>query len=333
MENIITDIENIKNTLDEYGVAIIPNILDKEECSNFESGMFDYLEHVTQKFEVPIDRNNPETFKEWYKLIPKHGMLQQHFWIGHAQFNWDLRMNPKLINVFKNIYDTDDLLVSFDGASFAPPHEITKRGYYKNNNWLHVDQSYLRNDFECIQSWVTAKDVNEGDATLTVLVGSHNLHKECAKEFGIENKDDWYKLCEEQLNFYRDNGCEKTDITCPAGSLVLWDSRTVHSGKEALKTRKKDNMRIVSYLCYTPRIMASKKVIEKRIEAFENMRTTSHWPHKCTLFPKNPRTYGNPLPNDKEIDFPVLNKIGMKLVGYDMEEFIEEEKCILVFED
>ena len=49
---------------------------------------------------------------------------------------------PKIINVFKNIYDTDDLLVSFDGASFSPPHEITKRGYYKNNNWLHVDQSY-----------------------------------------------------------------------------------------------------------------------------------------------------------------------------------------------
>ena len=318
MANIITDIENIKNTLDEYGVAIIPNILDEEECSKFESGMFDYLEHITQKFETPINRNNTETFKEWYKLLPKHGMLQQHFWIGHAQFNWDLRTNPKIINVFRNIYDTDDLLVSFDGASFSPPHEITKRGYYKNNDWLHVDQNYLRNDFECIQSWITAKDVNEGDATLTVLVGSHNFHKDCQDEFGIDNKDDWYKLNEEQVDFYYVNGCKKIDIICPTGSLVLWDSRTVHAGKEALKTRKKDNFRMVSYLCYTPRNMASKKVIKKRIEAFENMRTTSHWPHKCKLFPKNPRTYGNALPDVEEIEFPVLNKIGMKLVGYDV---------------
>ncbi len=331
---IIANIKNIKDILNEYGVAIIPNILNEKECSNFESGMFDYLEHVMQNFDVPFDRNNPETFKEWYKLLPKHGMLQQHFWIGHAQFNWDLRMNPKIIDVFKNIYGTDDLLVSFDGASFSPPHEITKRGYYKNNVWLHSDQSYLRNDFECIQSWVTAKDVDEGDATLTVLVGSHNFHRECAEEFNIEAKDDWYKLNDDEIKFYTDKGCYMLDIKCPAGSIVLWDSRTIHCGKEALKTRKKDNFRMVSYLCYTPRIMANKKVIKKRIEAFENMRTTSHWPHKCKMFPKNPRTYGDTMPDVQEINFPVLNHIGMKLVGYDKHITIfEEEKCIFVFED
>ena len=80
--------------------------------------------------------------------------------------------------------------------------------------------------------------------------------------------------------------------------------------------------------------MASKKVIEKRIEAFESMRTTSHWPHKCKMFPKNPRTFGDDLPNVQEINFPVLNHIGIKLVGYDKRITIfEEEKCILLFEE
>jgi hypothetical protein len=55
--------------------------------------------------------------------------------------------------------------------------------------------------------------------------------------------------------------------------------------------------------------------------------------NSTVIFPKNPRTYGDVLPNVQEIKFPVLNKIGMKLVGYDVEEIIEEEKCIIVFED
>ena len=328
MEEIyIKDIKNIKETLEEYGVAIITSLLEKDECQTFESGMFDYLEHVMQDFEKPFKRDDPETYKEFYKLLPKHGMLMQHFSIGHAQFVWDLRCKKKIIDIFESIHGTDDLLVSFDGASFGPPHEVTKRGYYKNNNWLHSDQSYLRPNFECVQSWVTARDVNEGDATLTLLQGSHKLHARFRDRFDIKSKDDWYKLNQEEIEFYKENGCRQLDITCPAGSLVLWDSRTIHSGKEAVKTRGETNMRIVSYLCYTPRSLANKNTIKKRIKAFEELRTTSHWPHKAKLFSKFPRIFGGELPKVKEIKEPLLDVTGYKLVGYDFEA-IEDDKCI-----
>jgi len=326
-EIIVKDIMNIKNILDEYGVAIIPNILNKDECSKFESGMFDYLEHIMQDFEKPFKRDDPSTYTEFYKLLPKHGMLMQHFSIGHAQFIWDLRCKKKILDVFENIYETNELLVSFDGASFSPPHEVTKRGYYKNNNWLHCDQSFTRSDFECVQSWVTARDVNEGDATLTILTKSNKFHAEFAEEFDIKIKDDWYKLNDDEIEFYKNKGCKQIDITCSAGSIVLWDSRTIHSGKEAIKSREVDNLRIVAYLCYTPKELANENIINKRIKAFEELRTTSHWPHKVKLFPKTPRTYGNDLPNIKKIKEPILDITGYKLIGYDFEE-IEDEKCI-----
>ena len=81
--------ENVKEILEKHGVAIIPKVLSQEEIENMKLGMWDYLEHVTSKFDVPIDRNNEKTWKSFYDLIPLHGMLVQHWQIGHAQYLWD----------------------------------------------------------------------------------------------------------------------------------------------------------------------------------------------------------------------------------------------------
>ena len=105
------------------------------------------------------------------------------------------------------------------------PQERTGCGWYRDNNWLHTDQSYQRNGFECLQSWVTSFDVNKGDATLTFLEGSNRYHGDFAKRFG-SNPGDWNKLANnDEVNFYiQEKGC----IRCPAGSMVFWDSRTIH---------------------------------------------------------------------------------------------------------
>jgi len=110
-----------------------------------------------------------------------------------------------------------------------------------------------------------------------------------------------------------DKGCAYKKIKCPKGSLVLWDSRTIHCGTEALKTREKPNIRAIIYLCYMPKSIYSKTDFKKREKAFNELRTTNHWGKK--LFPKTPRTYGNELPRITMIDKPVLNEIGRKLLG------------------
>jgi hypothetical protein len=43
---------------------------------------------------------------------------------------------------------------------------------------------------------------------------------------------------------------------------------------------------------------------------------TGHSPCKFTLFPKNPRTYGNPLKTTTLINKPILSEIGYKLAGF-----------------
>ena len=55
-EKYLTDLEHLKETLDEFGVAIIPDILNKEEQKSMKDGGWDYLEHITSDFETPISR-------------------------------------------------------------------------------------------------------------------------------------------------------------------------------------------------------------------------------------------------------------------------------------
>jgi len=313
-----TTLEKLKETLGTYGVAVFPGLLDEKECSKMVEGMWEYLEAVSQKFSTPINRKDKRTWRYMKELFPLHSMLLKQFGIGQTQMSWDLRQNPKVSQPFATLWSTrpEDLLCSFDGASFLMPPEVTNVGWSTGNYWWHTDQSYLRNEFECVQSWVSAYDTNAGDATLAVMEGSHKLHGAFAKKFGIVDKSDWFKLQDEHVAWYKKQGCLPVHITCPAGSMVFWDSRTIHCGTNAQRGRSRPTLRCVAYICMTPRKRATEAELKKRQKAFEDGRTTSHWPSPLKMNPTTPRTYGTPLQTITQIPKPKLNNLGYRLVGY-----------------
>ena len=98
--------EDLQKTIEEYGVAIIPSVLTTEECFNMVSGIWDYFEHISKNWEIPINRNNSDTLRGIYNLFPLHSMLFQYFNVGHAQVSWDIRQNLKIIEivVFQTVY-------------------------------------------------------------------------------------------------------------------------------------------------------------------------------------------------------------------------------------
>ena len=105
-------------------------------------------------------------------------------------------------------------------------------------------------------------------------------------------------------------------MLAPEGSLVLWNSKTFHQGKEPDQGRKLPNHRLVGYVCFTPRAWATEAQLRKKQKAFGELRTTSHWPHRVKLFPKNPRSYGRALPDTAPISPPELSKEGRRLAGF-----------------
>tara|TARA_B100000795_G_scaffold270042_1_gene262138 strand:- start:5299 stop:6264 length:966 start_codon:yes stop_codon:yes gene_type:complete len=314
-EKYLTDMENIKKTIEKYGVAICP-ILDNYECEEMINNKWNLLEYLTKDFEIPIDRYNKNTYNQILELFPNHKMLLQHWKVGHSELVWKVRQNPKVKQAFSKIWNTDDLIVSFDGVSIYILDKPTRI----QNSWFHVDQSYTRNNFECIQSWINAYDTNEGDATLVILENSNNFHKEFKEKFDITDKKDWFKLQnKEQYEFYINNNCLEKKIKCPKGFGVFWDSRTLHYGNPVDKTSPDNfNFRCVVYICMTPRILANQKELDKRKKAFNDLRMISHWPHKVRLLSKYPQTYGKKIKNIKDITFDIVSNYisenGLKLI-------------------
>ena len=170
----VTNIENVREMIEKYGVAIIEDVLNKDEINEMINGSWKTLKHITKNHPIPIKRWDTKTWRSFSNLYPKHSMLLQQWQVGHAQYVWDIRQNNKIVNVFSKIWDCDvnDLVTSFDGVSIHFPPEITKRGWFRKQ-WYHTDQSFLNPEFNCIQSWVTAYDINEGDATLSFIEGTN----------------------------------------------------------------------------------------------------------------------------------------------------------------
>ena len=68
-EKYLSNYSTIKETLNKYGVAIIP-LLNEEECNKMINDKWDLLEYLTSDFDIPIDRNNKETYKQIVHLFP-----------------------------------------------------------------------------------------------------------------------------------------------------------------------------------------------------------------------------------------------------------------------
>ena len=320
--------ENPSTTMDhhlaEHGWQVVPGVLTPAECEAVKRGMWDHAESILPE----VSRDNPATWRSIVKkLYPSHGMLHQHHRFGVCQAAFDVRQNPKVARAFEGVWGTAALTSSIDGVAFGLPPETTNLGW-ENKGWLHLDQSPTRNGFECVQGWVTAEEVGEGDATLRVLSGSHKLHAEFAAHFNLhvaegdskaaraKKKTDWFKLTDEHDTWYLAKGCEVVDVQCPAGSQVLWDSRTVHSGKSPTKGRAVPRHRYVVYTSYLPTSCLTPKLAEKKRKAVMAGRMTSHWADCRKLFGKNPRTYGQPLVEMPAYVPPRLTRRGAALFGW-----------------
>lgn len=310
----------VNTKLENDGIAVIPNIISKKKLLQYKEDLWSTFREMTSNLDEPIRKSRPQSWRNIYELIPIHSMLIHHFNIGHCKLVWDIRQENKVIDTFAKIWNVNknDLLTSFDGLSFHLPPEITKRGWYRGNDWYHTDQSRTKKELCCVQGMVTLFDINDGDASFCYMDKSHKLHQPFFDDHPeITSKSDWYKLKGDDYNYFKN--CPQKRVKAKAGSLILWDSRLFHCGSEPLKTRKKPNFRGVIYVCMTPRDFSDERNMKKKIKAFNNSRTTSHWPHDIKIFSKKPHTYGQELADIKELEpvkFDDLTDIGKKLAGF-----------------
>lgn len=309
-KNFETDLNNINDYLNHHGVAVIPNILSEEECIQSRNDIWNELEYVSKN---RFNFNNSDTWDEFYNFDPYHSMLLHHNSLGHIQAIWNIRQHPNVYNVFEKIWNVEvnELLVSFDGLSIHLPPEKTNRGY-RDEDWFHTDQSSKKVGKHCIQGLINLYPVNDGDSTLSIIEKSHLYHESFFKDNHIENKSDWYRLKNNDLDYF--NNCKQYAVKADIGSMILWDSRTFHQGIGSSINRNKENFRMVIYITMMPKsTIKDPKTLIKKQRAFKNLKLTSHWANSVFTFPKKSE---KSVGEFNIIRRPILNNIGLKLAGF-----------------
>ncbi|MCE5295467.1 MAG: phytanoyl-CoA dioxygenase family protein, partial [Chlamydiales bacterium] len=287
------------------------------------------------------DRSN---WKEAFPIHNKVGLFSGP--AGQTQVMWDVRQDPRVVAVFEKVWNTGDLIVSMDGLSLMCPIEI-REGYIKP--WPHVDQSaensrtanksamvppgfvsesLLKTKPFTIQGQFLFEESQESDGGFYCIPKSHLRFEEFAPVLEaitaeqMTNTDGWMARIAYLNEFF--SSYPKKHVTAPAGSIILWDSRTVHWNQHASADRPKSEIpkvRMVGYICYVPksRLTDEGKAIRKL--AFDTKTTTTHNPAYPSLVPsKDGQTrpeYEEYL-EDKNFVLPdvVLTPLGKSLLGF-----------------
>ena len=281
-------------SLREHGYVVIPAILTPDECTAMQTEVWAWLESL----DVGITRDNVDTWapKHWISMI--HGIIKG-YGVGQQPFMWKLRTHKRVQRVFQKLWGTKHLVCSFDGMSIHRPKELvpsiqgaTKRADAdKPTSWMHVDHT-PENPHQSVQSFVSLYENTAEDGCLMVYDGSHKLFDELFATKQQKPRDNWYRYTPEDHAWMQDRGCKLVRVAAPIGSMVLWNSKTVHSSAYAMEDRAKPTMRMVLYACMVPRTCISAKGQEKRRKMVIDGRTSSHSP----IYPKvNPVVPRHPM--------------------------------------
>eukprot|EP01132_Coremiostelium_polycephalum_P007919 gene7919-9745_t len=260
------------------GWAVVKNVVPKERVEHYGSEFWSWMEG----FGTGIKRNVKSTWNDENWPPSLHYGLFQGYSLGHNQFIWDVRSEESIINVFKEIYQTDKLLVSFDGGNFTKPRSNIEKP------WQHFDQGLKKQGFHCIQGFLNLQDCGPHDGGLIVYEGSHLKHKEYFEKTPPSHSKDFVRIEVEPNDLPLFKDCKKIKVCCEKGDIVLWDSRTIHYACPPDPKLGNRVCRMVVYVSYQPAYLATPQDLDRKIQAFNSKSNTSHWAaEKVKIIPKN----------------------------------------------
>jgi len=294
-----TDIENIKNDLDEVGYSII-NVIDKDLAHKIYRQLIDDIIDYKMIPNDIIDDVRELTMS--YLLNTHNGIVSYGEYMTHCKALWQIRSNPNIIELMSKLYhcNADELAVSFDtfGMRYAPELlKLMNIKYDELNDPLdpHIDQQFELEEFEHYQGIyvITDSDTND-DAGIVIYPSTHKLHGLKLQELLNTRKHaDFIRYPKHFFELFPKSLGIKLNVK--AGDFILWDSRTLHASISIDELRHREytsyNMydifklnRIVSYLCYTKRDLI--KHIDIPIsDIYKNGYATNHMIRRPIIVP------------------------------------------------
>ena len=260
--------EEIDERLDRDGYVVVPNVLTSQEVAEYRIEFFNWLKGT-------------DGLEEFHSRFSGNGIFK-YFEVAHQRFAWLARTNRNIINIFKHIWKTDDVVTSFDGCCYYP-----KEYSDEPRLWIHTDQSSQKVGRHCVQSFVSFTENKE--RTFVLYRGSQHLHQDYFNITNTVTPNDW---CVLNPRYLEGLDYRQEFLHVKPGSLVLWDSRVFHQNTCGDPECREE--RLVQYLCYLPRNHPKNTDQENqtRRECFRQRINTSHWPYPLRPIHKQPSYHG-----------------------------------------
>lgn len=284
----------------ERGWAVIPNIMSPEKVLDHQNQFWDFLESCNDK----LSRHNQQTWIKSNLPNESYGVIRHYF--GHTKLQWSLR--ELAYPYFAKLFDNTNMLCSFDGGSFILPDRKDRKDRKSWKEWFHSDQGRFFPDAPVgIQGVITLSNHDSKGGGTVVVDRSNHIWKKYLDTHPLEG----YSNCRINLDHLIDAKIIK--ICAPAGSLILFDSRTFHCN-----ISPQEGYRMAVYVSMQPRHGIDSKTLSKRIKAYEDNRMTNHWCYGpwFRVIEKDPHTYGKEVNKPKNVERIALSELGRSLVGY-----------------
>lgn len=149
----------------------------------------------------------------------------------------------------------------------------------EGSRWLHSDQGPNKDGLRAIQGFVALTDQNSSTGGFQVMPGSHHLHGEWVTSRHFDSDFCLLEQAQPEREVLR--GLPQQLVSCQAGDLVLWDSRTVHCNTHAETPPTSpvgELLRVAIYVCHIPTSQATTRDLELRRTAYERGLSCNHWP-------------------------------------------------------
>ena len=238
-------------------------------------------------------------WRDMAKIHPQSRELCNQFWpsyfsvgiikdsktgIGQSEFAWECRNQPCVQKAFALVHgcQPSDLITSFDSIGVYRNPALDPR-FKTKNGWLHVDQGTSVSDW-CVQGFLNLIEANEETGGFVCFPGSHSdgSHENLMASVQPSPKNNFIEVPEGHALWYKTYSL----LRIPAGSLLLWDSKLVHSNTHFRTSPKSRNAltRLVAYTCMVPRErITNQGTRDLREKCVDEGLTTNHWPDRPKL--------------------------------------------------
>ena len=258
-----------------------------------------------------LDKRKPETWDSTPTPLRRNGFLEMY----HNPIQWKVRQDPRLYNIFADIFQNDELWVSIDRVNMKMP----SKGNWTCRGFTHWDfDPWNPEEYPLqLQGVIALEDTSIEMGGFHCVAGMHRTLREwtATRPIGETFREKFYENCIPIVvpkRFY--SSIEKQDKVIPmkAGEMIIWRGELAHGNGE----NRSSIPRMAMYLTMFPADETQYSWIAKNIEIYQHKLPGVQSPYPQLGWGTNkPR----PFVKDNYFEDPPVEllELGKKLVGLD----------------